>query len=159
MIAGGFTEKLRKIKLESERRSRERIEFEKIKEAEKERIEKFYFETKDKVIELIDSRIAQFGIQFPQFERTQQANEDGYAVGVACDEVMSKPDGFIENYFSKINFLVKPYAGYGSISIRCKTIVRNKERKDITWEEDLVGGHFDKIKEFIDQEFLIFVEM
>jgi hypothetical protein len=151
-----FEERLRQIReaksRESEANKRSQLERESERHAElatrfdrRERIENTILELADKFMEVVTT-----------FQRTKSFFEGMYEIQISADEVVIGESGTMRKLFSRITFLIDTHAHDGSIGVRCKKTVRNRDLESAQAMVDPSDDALVAFRGFADAQFIEF---
>lgn len=112
-----------------------------------------------KLSEHIEKCVAQLGDQFPGFRFENVMSDRGWGAACRRDDVGAGNDGRRDNFFSRLEMVVRPITKYPVIELTAKGTIRNKEVYNRQRYQQLDEVDLDSFTELIELWVLEFAEL
>ncbi len=96
--------------------------------------------------------------RFPGFQFQTLVNEQGWGARISRDDMGVSADGRPENYYSRLEMVIRPFNDTHIVELAAKATIRNKELYNRNYYQKLSEYDRDGFSEVIDQWVLEFAE-
>ena len=96
---------------------------------------------------------------FPGFQFESMVGERGWGAAVSRDDMGTGRDGKRDNFYSRLEMVVRPFASYGVLELTAKGTVRNKEIYNRKQFQKLAEVDLENFYELVDLWVLEFAEL
>lgn len=155
---GDFLDRLRKIRQKADE-TKERLDREKAEEERRARQTRIQVDrAADEVEAHIEHSLKEFQSEFVEF-RFDSSTRDGRNLRLYWDEPLLRPDGREDRTLHQLSFQVRRHHEYADVEVVVKAIVRNRERRRRSREEDVWEGDPARLLPFVEREILEFTKL
>jgi hypothetical protein len=109
--------------------------------------------------EYIESCLRKLADHFPGFRFSTIVGEDGWGAKVSRDDIGVTPGRQRENYYSRLEMLIRPYSSAHIVELTAKGTIRNKEVITRTNYQFLSQVDAESFTELIDLWILEYAEL
>ena len=111
-------------------------------------------QTADAIEAHIESRLVEFQSEYLEFRRDSRTH-DGRHLRVFWDEPLAGK----KKTYHELSFHVRRYHDYADVEVVAKCIVRNRDRRRRSLEEDVHEGDPKRFEPFVESEILAFAQI
>ncbi len=153
-----FRERLRRVRQTAENEEQRRAE----EQSEKTRRAQETIDCVDRAADEVEAHIGrslkEFQAEFVEF-RFDSHTREGRNIRVYWDEPLGGSRGKEAKTFHQLSFKVRRYYEYADVEVVAKAIVRNRDRRRCSHEEDVWEGDPKRLFPFVEREILAFTEL
>ena len=96
---------------------------------------------------------------FPGFRYSGVMSSDGWGAVITRDDVGQAPGGKVQNFYSRLELLVRPYSAVHVLDLSGKGTIRNKEVFHRSQFQRLQEANLDTFRELIDAWIVDYAEV
>lgn len=153
-----FQERLRQIREEKDRESKQRREQDTVAEHERLARLELRFERRERIEKMIEGYGDKFIAEVPAFSRAKSFFEGKYKIEVHNDDLLLDAAGHLTKYFSRITFLLDTQPNQGAIHIQCKKTVRNRDLDSTLSVLEMPAGALEAVEAFVEEQYVEFAD-
>ena len=155
-----FLSKLRRIKKVSEQQAAASAEAQREAEQSRAEIRGKYYELREKLVVSVDQSFDDFCREFDGFSKQASYVGEDYCLSVSYDELVmaSGRDVNMERLLSQFTVRIKGLGDSAFFVVSAKTLLRNKECGQRTWDEKILEAQVEPILAFAQNEVLRFAK-
>ena len=155
-MSNQFKDKLKEIRDASTRRSEAVSKERSADEIHRSQKTVMAFDYRERVERVIDELVAGFLVEAPSFTLSRGFFEGKYMLALRLDERLMDQQGEVDNYYSRIMFLLAPHSEDDSFGIQCRKTIRNKDLETHSSACPMTDQALPDLAGFIEEHFLIF---
>lgn len=155
-----FVSKLRKIKRASQAHAAASAEARREAEQSRAELREKYYALREQLVAKVDRVFDDFCGEFDGFKKQSSYMGDDYCMAVSYDELVLEGarDVSMGKYLSQLTFRVKGLGDSSYFVVNAKTVLRNRELGQRTWDEKIDQAQAEPILEFAQNEALRFAK-
>jgi hypothetical protein len=108
--------------------------------------------------EEIEACLKQLVDHFPGFRLEEVVSDQGWGAAVSRDDIRVK-SGRRNNYFSRLEMVIRPYSSYHVLDLAAKATIFNKELFNRSHFQELADADLTSFREMIDLWVLEYAEL
>jgi hypothetical protein len=116
------------------------------------------FEYRERLEAVIEEFVDNFLTEAPGFVLNRGFFEGKYMLAMRLDEQLIDNDGEVDQYFSRLMFLLAPHSEEAEFAMQCRKTIRNRDVETTNQSAPMDSAGTKILSSFIEEQFVAFAE-